>query len=59
ITDDMPPRVFFADRERIQRAGLEMPAIIALREELIRLGLPVDASVQTEEELIEAICQLQ
>lgn len=59
ITDDMPPRDFFADRERIQRAGLEMPAIIALREELIRLGLPVDASVQTEEELIEAICQLQ
>lgn len=59
ITDDMPPRDFFADRERIQRAGLEMPAIIALREELIRLGLPVNASVQTEEELIEAICQLQ
>ena len=59
ITDDTPPRDFFADRERIQRAGLEMPAIIALREELIRLGLPVDASVQTEEELIEAICQLQ
>ena len=59
ITDDMSPRDFFADRERIQRAGLEMPAIIALREELIRLGLPVDASVQTEEELIEAICQLQ
>lgn len=59
ITDDMPPRDFFADRERIQRAGLEMPVIIALREELVRLGLPVDASVQTEEELIEAICQLQ
>ena len=59
ITDDMPPKDFFSDWERIQRAGLEMPAIIALREELVRLGLPVDASVRTEEELIEAICQLQ
>ena len=58
IHSDMTPREFFADRERTQSAGLEMPPAIALREEINRLGYPIPADVQTEEELIEAIVQL-
>lgn len=59
IYSDMSPREFFSDRERIQKAGLEMPPVIALREELNRRGVNIPTAVQTEEELIEVLCRLK
>lgn len=59
IYSDMSPREFFSDRERIQKAGLEMPPVIALREELNKRGVNIPTEVQTEEELIEVLCRLK
>lgn len=58
IIADGPPREIFADRELLERAGLEQPLPARLYTDLAREGVVLSRCPLTDEELAEELCRL-
>lgn len=53
------PRQIFAQKEKINKLGLELPLASRIAEELIARGIPLKDGILTGEELAEELCSLK
>ena len=53
------PRQIFAQKEKINKLGLELPLASRIAEELIACGMPLKDGILTGEELAEELCSLK